>query len=439
MHRSQPSLVDATIQINTRIVMTQISTTTPKAVLQIRNAGLLDNDGTFDIDIRNGVIARLEPASGALSDDGIDAAGGLVTQSYVDTHFHLDKVLSRDHFGALSPEEAFAHARDVKTKFSVADVTDRASRALEMAVAQGIGKMRAQVDVDFATKLVSLEGILQAREIFKDFIDIEIVAFPQEGIVTDPEAPALLREAISMGADLLGGLPEFERSVEDQAIHVNTILDIAEQGGVGVDMHCDYMDRPELKTLELIAGLTIERGLQGQVAVNHCNALATYPDEEAKRVIDKVVAANIDVSVLPVANLQMLGGTGRTPMNRASSRIKELLDAGVNVAAGADNMYDIWFRFSRMDPIEVGYITCLSGGMKTDDEVREAFNMVTTRGSRLMGGWHKGIQLGAPANLVVHEAVSLVDIFRNLPGRRLHIKNGNLVGGVEGNTWIAKR
>jgi cytosine deaminase len=419
--------------------MTQISTTAPEGELKIRNARLLDKAGTFDIDIGNGTIKRLEPASGADTDDEIDASAGLVTQSYVDTHFHLDKVLSRDHFGALSPEEAFAHARDVKTKFTVDDVTNRASRALEMAVAQGIGKMRAQVDVDFATKLVSLEGILRARENFKDFIDIEIVAFPQEGIVTDPEAPALLREAISMGADLLGGLPEFERSLEDQVTHVNTILDIAEEKGVGVDMHCDYMDRPELKTLEMITDLTIERGLQGKVAVNHCNALATYADEEAKRVIDKVVAANIDVSVLPVANLQMLGGTGRTPVNRGSSRIKELLDAGVNVAAGADNMYDIWFRFSRMDPIETGYITCLSGGMKTDDEVREAFNMVTTRGSRLMGDWHQGVQVGAPANLVVHTAGNLVDLFRNLPGRRLHIKNGNLVGGVEGNTWIAKQ
>ena len=101
-------------------------------------------------------------------------------------------------------------------------------------------------------------------------------------------------------------------------------------------------------------------------------------------------------------------------------------------------MYDIWFRFNRMDPVEVGYITCLSGGMKTDDEVREAFNMVTSRGAKLMNAWHQGVQVGAPADLVVHQAENLVDLFRNLPGRRLHIKGGTLVGGVEGSTWIRK-
>ena len=418
--------------------MTQIAKTTPESGLKIRNATLLDHEGTHDIVIRNGVIERLEQASGTKSGDGIDAQEGLVTQSYTDTHFHLDKVLSREHLGALSAEEAFARAREVKTKFTVDDVVARASAALELAVAQGLGRMRAQVDVDFATRLISLEGILRTREVFKDCIDIEIVAFPQEGIVTDPEASPLLREAISMGADLLGGLPEFEKSISDQKVHVKTILDIAEEFGVPVDMHCDYMDRPELKTLDMITDLTTERGLEGLVAVNHCNALATYPDDEAKRVIEKVARADINVSVLPVANLQMLGGTARTPQNRASSRIKELLDAGVNVAAGADNMYDIWFRFNRMDPIEVGYITCLSGGMKTDDEVREAFNMVTTRGAKLMNAWHQGVQIGAPADLVVHQARNLIDLFRNLPGRRLHIKRGNLVGGVEGDTWIKK-
>ncbi len=406
--------------------------------LDIRNARLLDREGCFDISIRNGLVGQIEDASVADVRDAIDACGGLVTQSYVDTHFHLDKVLSRSHFGALSPEEAFARARDVKKHFTAEDVAMRAGKAIELAVAQGIGKLRAHVDVDFATGLVSFEGVLRTRTKYRNLIDIQIVAFPQEGIVTDPEAPALLQEAVSMGADLLGGLPEFEKSVEDQLVHLNTVLDIAAKNDVSVDMHCDYMDRPELKTLEMVADLTIERGMQGLVDVSHCNALSTYPDNEAACVIGKVVEAGINVSVLPVANLQMLGGPQRTPSNRGSSRIKELLDAGVNVAAGADNMYDIWYRFNRMDPIEVGYITCLSGGMKTDGEVREAFNMVTTRGSKVMGGWHEGVTVGAPADLVIHEASSLVDLFRNLPGRRLHIKRGNLIGGVEGRTWIGE-
>jgi cytosine deaminase len=298
--------------------------------------------------------------------------------------------------------------------------------------------MRTNVDVDFATRLVSMEGVLRARERFRGLIELEIIAFPQEGIVTDPSAPELLREAIDMGAELVGGLPEFEASVDDQRTHVAAIFDIAEEKGVRIDFHCDYTDLPQFKTLEMVAEETAKRGFEGRVTAGHCCALAVYPDEEAKRVIDKVKAAEIAVTVLPIANLEMLGGPGRTPVDRGSSRVKELLDAGINVSAGADNMFDIWFRFNRMDPVETAYITCLSAGMRTDQEVREAFEMTTSRPARMMGLADYGVRVGAAADLVVHSAATLVDMFRNLPARRLHVKGGRLVGGVEGSTWTAR-
>ena len=401
----------------------------------IREAALLDSEGTRDIAIAGGKVAAIGPHLDGAAARTVHAGGGLVTPSFTDPHFHLDKVLSRSHFGARNFEQAFAKAHEVKRQFTVADVEERASRALSLAVAQGLGRMRAQIDVDFATGLTSFEGVARARERFKDAIDIQLVAFPQEGIVTDPKAPALLREAIRLGAEVIGGLPEFERSVEDQRTHVRTIFDIAEETGVIVDMHADYQDYPKFKTLEMIADETIDRGLQGRVVANHCNALSVYDDAEAQRVIGKLLRARMQVAVLPIANLQMLGGDGRTPFNRASSRIKELLDAGVNVAAGADNMFDIWFRFNRMDPVETAYITCLSGGMKTDEEVRESFAMVTSRAARYMGCEDHGVRVGGDADLVVHSAATLVDMYRNLPGRRLHLKRGRIVGGTEGSLW----
>jgi len=188
----------------------------------------------------------------------------------------------------------------------------------------------------------------------------------------------------------------------------------------------------------MVAEITLERGMQGKVTAGHCCALAVYPDDEAKRVIDKVKAADMNVTVLPIANLEMLGGTGRTPQNRGSSRVKELLDAGVNVSAGSDNMFDIWYRFNRMDPIDTAYITCLSAGMRTDAEVREAFEMTTSRPARMMGLKDRRVAEGCPADLVIHSARNLVDMFRNLPGRRIHLKNGRAVGGVEGALWTAR-
>ncbi len=406
--------------------------------LLITNAAMLDGEQAVDIAIRDGAIAALDCDIQGDAVDRLDARGGLVTPSFVEPHFHLDKCLSRELLGALSPEEAFERAHEAKRQFTVSDVVVRASAALRLAVAHGIGRMLAQCDVDSATRLVSFAGLVEARQRFAAAIDLEIVAFPQEGIVKDPEAPGLLREALAGGASALGGLPEVEASEADQRRHIEVILDLAEEAGVPVEMHCDYLDRPALKTLDMLAEAVIERGLQGRVTASHCNALAVYPDEEAKRTIERVCEAGITVAILPIANLQMLGGTDRTPRNRGSSRAKELLDAGVNVVAGADNMFDIWYRFNRMDAAETGYLTCLSCGMRTDDEVRTAFDMVTTRAAQAVGLSDHEIAVGNRADLVVHEASSVVDIFRHLPARRVHIKNGRRVGGLEGSHWAIR-
>ena len=409
----------------------------PEWDLLIHDAIRLDEAEPVSIGIRGGRIEAVAPTLAGHAASRIDARGGLVTPSFVDPHFHIDKVLSRDLLGARGPQEALDRAHEVKTRFTVADVEERACQALRLAAAHGIGRLHAQIDVDFATKLLSFEGVMRARDRFAGIVDVTLVAFPQEGIVADPEAPALLREALSMGATAVGGLPEVEASVADQRTHVETCLDLAAEHGVTVEMHADYMDRAELKTLEMLADATVAHGMQGRVVASHCNALALYPDEEATRVIDKVLAAGMAVTVLPIANLQMLGGEGRTPRNRGSSRVKEMLDAGINVAAGADNMYDIWYRFNRMDPVELAYMTVHSAGMRTDEEVREGFEIVTARAARIIGAPAPAVAAGASADLVVFEATSLVDILRRLPGRRIHIKNGRPVGGVEGSFWSA--
>jgi cytosine deaminase len=344
-------------------------------------------------------------------------------------------MLSRDRFGATTPSDAFAHARDVKRTFTVEDVEARASEALRLAIAHGIGRVRSQVDIDFSTKLVSFEGVLRARERYARSIDVDTVAFPQEGIVADPEAADLLREALRMGANGVGGLPEIEATVEDQRRHIETIFEIAEEADVPIDMHVDYQDEPRFKTLEMLADQTIERGYEGRVVASHCCALAVYPDDEAKRVIEKVKSAEIQVNVMP-GNLGLLGGEKRTPYNRGVSRAKELLDAGVNVAAAHDNMYDIWYRFWRLDPAELGLVMCLAGGMRTDEEVNTVFEMVTTRAAQVAGAPAAGVREGEPADLVVFEAQSIVDVFRNIGGR-MTIKAGRVVGGVEPTRWTA--
>lgn len=403
--------------------------------LLLKNCTTLDEPQPVDILLAEGAIARIAPSIDPTGHELLDAAGGLVVPPFVDPHFHLDKTLSRELLGADSAQEAFDRAREVKTAFTVEDVEARASATLRRAVAHGTGLLRAQVDVDSFTGLVSLEGVLRARERFAGLIEVEVVAFPQEGIVCDPPTRDLLVEALAMGAEVVGGLPEFEASEADQRQHIETVLDLAEQFDRPVDLHIDYMDDPQLRTLEMLADATIARGFQGRVNADHCCALAVYPDDEARRVIEKVAAAGIRITVLPAANLQMLGGAGRTPVNRGSSRIAELLDAGVPVAAGSDNMFDIWYRFNRMDAVETAFLTCLSGGLRTDDEVRAGFEMTNVRGFEVLGRPRPRIAEGQPADLVVLAERSIVDVLRNEPGRRRSIRGGRIVGGRDGGIW----
>lgn len=403
----------------------------------IQNAQLKDRAELADIGIEGGVISVVAPAGTLRGGEIIDAQGGFVSESFTDPHFHLDKTMSRALFGAERFEDAFGKAHEVKTHFTVEDVKKRAMYALNLAVCHGMGAIKAQVDVDYATGLTSLEGVMEAAREYRDMITVEPIAFPQEGMVCDDKQPELLREALKMGCRYIGGLPEFEASgrIEDQRKHVEMIFDLAEEFGVDIDCHADYTDRVQYKTLEMVADETIRRHMEGHVCVDHCTALAVYGDDEAKRVMDKLARAQIHVIVLPIANLQMLGGEKRTPCNRGSSRILELLDAGINVSAGSDNMFDIWYRFNCMDPVLTGLMACLSGGMKTEQEVKASFDMITCRAARTMGRWDKGIMPGAPADLCIHSAKSIVDIYRMIPGSRIVIKNGRKVAGCEKTIW----
>ena len=202
--------------------------------LLIANARLLEEGDLVDIAIRDGEIAAIPPPyDDVVAVRKIDVHGSLVVPTFTETHFHLDKTLTRHLFGATSYKEGFEGARRVKIGFSADDVEARACEALRLALAHGIGAIRAQCDVDSFTELRSLEGLLRASERFAGLVDIQIVAFPQEAIVADPKTPDLLREAIRMGADLVGALPEREASVEDQRVHLETVFDIAGEMNVG--------------------------------------------------------------------------------------------------------------------------------------------------------------------------------------------------------------
>jgi cytosine deaminase len=371
----------------------------------------------------------------------IDGHGGIIFPSFVEPHIHLDKTLTRHLPGgnAESWEEAEASQGQVKRTFTPEDVESRSSRAIELAITNGVGLMRAHVAIDAAHELVSLEGVLRARERWADAIEIEIVALLEESIVEHPELLARAREAIRRGGDVIGGIPDVEEDTPGQLRHLEALFEIAEEFDAPVDAHVDYDADPSRKSLEMLADLTLQRGFEGRVLASHCCALATYPQHESERVIDKVRRADITVCISPLANLQQVGLVGRLPVHRGSSRTKELLDAGVNVAAGTDNMNDMWFAFGRLDPLETAYVAILSAALRTEAEVTAGLEMVTDRAARALRRSARTIEVGAPADLVVLEAEDLTDVLRGLSSRRVTIKGGKLVGGMATERWGAGR
>lgn len=383
----------------------------------------------------------MSPAAGHKGRDDLDAAGGLVTPSLVDAHVHPDKALTFPRVGPLpttSLQQSLLTGASIKAGFTREDVRERASRAIEVAVTNGVGAMRAQVDVDTAIGLTAFEALLEVKEAYADILDMQLVAFPQEGIVRDPGVLALLREALSSGAQALGGGPDNEGDRSLYGEHLDQLFKLAQEYDVPLDVHADMTEVPEQRALELVARKTIDYGREGRVNAVHCCALASYPQDYADQVIDLLAEAQVQICICPVGNLQLVG-EGDPPMGRGASRPKGLLAGGVNVAIGSDNLYDMWFRFGDLDPVHNCLVTCLSGAMRTDAEVLEAFSMVTSRAARYLGLTDYGIEVGNRADLVVFSASSLDDVLRGVPGSRTTLKAGRVVSSRTTSTALTGR
>lgn len=367
----------------------------------IRNASLHGRDGRWDVRISGELVDNITPHADLTegADGDLDARGGLVSRAFVEPHVHPDKSYSLSELPeGLDPTvrdepDAFMRAAKIKAGFTAENVERRALRAFRLAASNGVTKLRATADVDTLAGLRGVEGLLRARERAAHLLDVEIVAFPQEGLSRDPGAEALLEAALEMGADFVGGWPNVELTREEEEDHVRRVFDLAERFGVGVDIHADcFQDRSE-QMLEFIADETIRRGLQGRVLASHCVALELYEDEVAARVIDKVAAAGMTVAVIPL-NLADGGPRGL-------SRPQELVEAGVNVVAGSDNMNDGWYPLGTLNPLDRANMTFFGGSFDSEADVDTVWNMISGSAWQALGDQPGDLRPGLPAELVI--------------------------------------
>ena len=365
--------------------------------LIVRNARLRGETGLVDLAIEAGKIAAVAPALPARAPQEIDATGRLVTPPLVNPHVHLDKALlgkvMRPNV-SQTLEEAIAITWDFKRAYTEADIVKRAGEVIEMAVRQGTLFIRAFADVDSVGGLMPVKGLLATRERYKNLVRMEVVAFPQEGILRNPGTEALMREAMALGADVVGGLPWYEMTDADARTHIDIAFSIAKSRDADIHMLVDDTDDANSRSLEYLAVKTMREGYAGRVSASHCGALAAYNQIYAEKVIGLVKQAGVTIVSNPHISLVLAGRRDREPVRRGITRVRELLRAGVNVASGQDDVNDPYYPFGRGSQIEVALFMAHTAHLTYPDELETVFDMVTVNAARALRLQSYGLKAG---------------------------------------------
>jgi cytosine deaminase len=397
--------------------------------LIVRNATVAGFERPVDVAMHADRITRVGPALAERAEVEIDAEGGLATPALVEPHLHLDAVLTEGrprHNVSGSLFEGIQIWAEGVPALTHADTVHRANTALRWLLAHGVTDLRAHVDV-CDPSLTAVRALLAVREAWRGTIDIQLVAFPQQGIYSFPDGEKLMVEALELGVDVVGGIPHYEWTREYGERDVKTALALAARYGRPADLHCDETDDEQSRFLEVLAAETIRLGLQGRVTASHTTAMHSYGNAYADRLIRLVRAAGLHMVTNPLDNSVLQGRFDGYPIRRGFTRVKELLRAGVNVVIGHDSIMDPWYPLGVGDPVQACFVMVHYGQMSGHDELAGMLEFVTTRAARCLGLADYGLAPGRRADLVVFDAPTPVDVVRTLAPRRAVISRGRLV------------
>jgi len=396
--------------------------------LTIHHVRLENTNQTLNVGIAGGTIVALQADDLAPGQSTVEANGAMLSPAFIDPHFHLENALLNDAVNASGTlREAINIYADIKRNMPREDIVARATRALRMAVANGTLWMRNNVDIDQIAKVRLLDVICEARDKFAGVIDVQVVAFPQLGLARNPEAVDFMWQAMTRGATVVGGMPHGERDMDDAARHIEIAFEIAKAYDADIDMHVDETDDPYWHSLELLADKTIEMGYQGRVTAGHCCAMAAWDDALAARVIEKVRRAGVNICTNAPVNLMLQGRGDRQPVRRGIARVRELLDAGVNVTCGQDDMMNMFYPFGRMDMLEVANFVAHAAHLSSPAHIQAAFDMPRYSAARVLRLPNYGLYEGAAANLVLIPADSAMDAVARHPIRPYVIRQGQVL------------
>ncbi|MBY5536331.1 amidohydrolase family protein [Rhizobium leguminosarum] len=397
--------------------------------LIVRNANLPDGRTGIDIGIQGGRIIAVEPNLQAQAGEEIDATGRLACPPFVDPHFHMDATLSlglprMNVSGTLLEGIAlWGELRPIVTK---EELVDRALRYCDLAVTQGLLFIRSHVDTS-DPRLVTVEAMIEVREKVAPYIDLQLVAFPQDGYYRSPGAIDALNRALDMGVDIVGGIPHFERTMGEGTASVEALCRIAADRGLPVDIHCDETDDPLSRHIETLAAETIRFGLQGRVAGSHLTSMHSMDNYYVSKLIPLMAEAEINVIPNPLINIMLQGRHDTYPKRRGMTRVRELMDAGLNVSFGHDCVMDPWYSMGSGDMLEVGHMAIHVAQMAGIDDKRKIFDALTVNSAKTMGLEGYGLEKGCNADLVILQASDTLEALRLKPNRLAVIRRGKVI------------
>ncbi|HPI61992.1 amidohydrolase family protein, partial [Zoogloea sp.] len=382
--------------------------------LILRQCALPDGRAGIDIGIRDGRIVAVEAGLAGAAGEVIDVAGQLVAPPFVDAHFHMDATLSYglprvNQSGTLL--EGIALWGELKPLLTQEALVERALAYCDWAVAKGLLAIRSHVDV-CDPRLLAVEALLHVKEKVRPWLDLQLVAFPQDGVLRAPGALDNLKRALAMGVDVVGGIPHFERTMADGAESVRILCELAAGLGLPVDMHCDESDDPLSRHIETLAFHTRRLGLQGRVAGSHLTSMHSMDNYYVSKLLPLIAEAGVAAIANPLINITLQGRHDTYPKRRGMTRVPELLAAGVPVAFGHDCVMDPWYSLGSGDMLEVAAMGLHVAQMTGQDGMRACFAAVTDTPARILGLEGYGIAPGCRADLVVLQAGDPIEALR---------------------------
>lgn len=399
----------------------------------IRNATFPDGRTGMELLVQQGRIAALGPA-GTLpaappGSPEVDAEGWLLTPPFVDAHFHMDATLSHglprvNASGTLL--EGIALWGELKPLLTQEALVERALAYCDWAVARGLLAIRTHVDV-CDERLLAVEALLHVKHKVAPYIDLQLVAFPQDGVLRAPGALDHLRHALDLGVDVVGGIPHFERTSEHGAESIRLLCELAAERGLRVDMHCDESDDPLSRHVETLAFHTQRLGLHGRVTGSHLTSMHSMDNYYVSKLIPLLAEAQLHAVANPLINITLQGRHDTYPKRRGMTRVPELLAAGVNVAFGHDCVMDPWYSLGSADMLEVAAMGLHVAQMTSQAAMRQCFDAVTVNAARVLGLEGYGLEPGCRADFVLLQARDPVEAIRLRAARLLVVRGGEVL------------